>query len=392
MIEGIILKLTAYCNLNCSYCYMFNLEDKSYQQMPKNLSIETLLKLMDRIEEYYLLKDLKEFRIILHGGEPFLWGMENFKKLLDRINRSKARSINLVVAIQTNLFKLDRELLRLFDQHNVSIGVSIDGPKSQHDRYRVTHNGKPTYQKIMENLNTIIDLGFSRSIGGFLTVSDPTVDPAGYFEWIKQLPIKNVNVLWPIEFNYNNTPWDFYHMEEDDYLRSPIYGKWFSELFRIWWLHDDPHIAIRMFYEIISNILGSRRHSDSIVNDQLNMCVINTDGSFEYHDYFRAFKDSAVITGYNIVDHSFIEFENDPIMKMLFGLKDHLPSNCQTCKHKLICGGGFLPGRMEVEILDFKRNNSILCYDYYYLFETVKTFLPQNSPKMAPATRNPQPA
>lgn len=130
-----------------------------------------------------------------------------------------------------------------------------------------------------------------------------------------------------------------------------------------------------MFYEIIGNILGSKRHSDSIVNDQLNMCVINTDGHFEYHDYFRAFKDAAVKTGYTVFDNSFTDMENDHIMKMLFSLKAHLPSNCQSCKHKQICGGGFLPGRMENEILDFERNNSVLCYDYYFLFETVKQIL-----------------
>jgi uncharacterized protein len=355
---------------------MFNLEDQTYRQMPKNLSIRTVFKLIDRIEEYYLLRDLKEFRIILHGGEPFLWGIDNFRNFFDRIDLSKKNGFNIVVAIQTNLFKLDTRLLELLDQNDVSIGISIDGPQTQHDRFRITHNGKPTYQKIMTNVGTLIDRGFSHRIGGFLTVCDPGIEPDEYFEWIKLLPVKNVNVLWPIEFNYNNTPWDFYHLTEDEYLRSPKYGQWLSRLFRIWWEYDDPTIAIRMFYEIITNIIGSRRHSDSIVNDQLNMCVVNTDGSFEYHDYFRAFKDHSVTTGYNVFDHSFMNMEEDTVMKMLFSLKDHLPSHCTDCRHRSICGGGFLPGRMENDIVDFKSNNSILCYDYYYLFETVRQFIP----------------
>jgi uncharacterized protein len=350
---------------------MFNSADKTYEAMPKSLSTSNVLTLVGRVEDYYIAKNLKEFKIILHGGEPFLWELDRFKAFFERINLSRKKNMNIVVSIQTNLFKINKELLLLLDEHNVKVGVSIDGPQNQHDKFRVTHNGKPTYRKIMDNLSNIIDAGFGHCIGGFLTVSDPTIPAHDYFEWIKSLPIKNVNVLWPIEFNYNHTPWEYYHLAEEQYLVSPVYGRWFSELFNIWWANDNPAIAIRMFYEIISNMLGSKRHSDSIVNDQLSMCVVNTDGSFEYHDYFRAFKDSAVKTGYNVNTNTFADLENDHIIKMLFSLKDFLPSNCTDCKHKLICGGGFLPGRMENHIADFKTNNSVLCYDYYYLFDTI---------------------
>ena len=43
MFELAILKLTAFCNLDCKYCYMFNLEDRTFSRVGRQMPLPTSL-------------------------------------------------------------------------------------------------------------------------------------------------------------------------------------------------------------------------------------------------------------------------------------------------------------------------------------------------------------
>lgn len=375
MFQSAIIKLTAFCNLNCSYCYMFNLGDRTYLNMPQYLDDTCFEVFIDDVYSYMQQKKLKVFSIVLHGGEPFLWPLISFKKLFKIINSGNTEDHKIKILIQTNGYHINWDLIELLAENNITIGISIDGPRELHDKYRITHNHKPTYEKVKNNVEQLFIKGFSSVVGGFLTVVNPELDPVKYFEWIQELPIKRVDVLWPIEFNYQNTPWAYYEMTEDEYKENPVYGIWFYELFRLWWRKDDPSIFIRFFYQTLNIILGGHKHSDMLVNNQLNMVVLNTDGSIEYHDYFRALRDGNTVTNYNIHNDRLIEIENDLLFQKFFQLEKYLPSMCENCDVKHICGGGFLPGRMDTAIEDFAEKKSILCYDEYYFFHKVNKLI-----------------
>ncbi len=40
-----------------------------------------------------------------------------------------------------------------FKEYNFLLGVSLDGPKDIHNKFRLTENGKPTHSKVMEGIN-----------------------------------------------------------------------------------------------------------------------------------------------------------------------------------------------------------------------------------------------
>ena len=139
--------------------------------------------------------------------------------------------------------------------------------------------------------------------------------------------------------------------------------------------YPNPDIFIKSFYEIITLKLGAVSHSDSLVNDELSMFVVDTNGAIEYHDYFRAFKDKSIKTDYNIFKNTISGFESDEIFDKCIKLKNQLPDSCTNCRQVSICGGGFLPGRMKSNIKDFSVNKSVLCYDQKYFFEQVESIL-----------------
>ena len=51
-IENLIVKVAELCNLNCSYCYIYNHEDKRYLRRPKLMSEAVFEQLLRRIKDY----------------------------------------------------------------------------------------------------------------------------------------------------------------------------------------------------------------------------------------------------------------------------------------------------------------------------------------------------
>jgi uncharacterized protein len=304
----------------------------------------------------------------MHGGEPTLWPLENFRAFLHHAELLRKDGLNLAISLQTNGVRFPDGLLELFADYEVSLGISLDGPRDYHDAFRVTHGGRGSYDRIMNNLETLLASDYRGLVGGFLSVANPDIPPRDYLAWVDSLPIRRFDVLWPMQFHYASPPWA--RGEEAAYSREPRYGKWFAELFHAWWERDDPTLYVRFFFDVIQTLMGWPKHIENIVNDTVPIFVVNTDGVVEYHDYFRAAGDGLTRTSMNVLTHTLDEVAADPVFDYLLNLRSHLPDECQECRFRRICGGGFLPGRMEPGQMP-PRRRSVLCYDEYYFFNEI---------------------
>ena len=80
-ISQLLVKVATRCNIDCSYCYWFR--DTAVYDKPKLMSADVLHRLLQRIEEHLAEHSLVDFPIILHGGEPLLWGVDNFHRIAE---------------------------------------------------------------------------------------------------------------------------------------------------------------------------------------------------------------------------------------------------------------------------------------------------------------------
>jgi uncharacterized protein len=71
-----ILKVASRCNLNCSYCYVYNRGDNSWRQRPKVMPDEIYRATVERIRRHCELSGQQTVQIAFHGGEPCLAGPE----------------------------------------------------------------------------------------------------------------------------------------------------------------------------------------------------------------------------------------------------------------------------------------------------------------------------
>lgn len=82
--------------------------------------------------------------------------------------------------------------------------------------------------------------------------ASPKVAPAAFLRGIERLQCTSLDVLWPRHFTPDCPPWSArFGMQPADYAVSPVYGQWFSDLFRLWWILDNPRLSIESFRGLV---------------------------------------------------------------------------------------------------------------------------------------------
>jgi uncharacterized protein len=135
----------AICNLDCTYCYYLHKEQLLGSTKNFRISDEIL---ETHIRQYIEGQDRSEVVFSWQGGEPTLLGLEFFQKVVELEQKYKKPNQRIENDLQTNGTLLDGEWGAFLKKHGFLVGLSIDGPKELHDRYRLAKDGKPTFGKV----------------------------------------------------------------------------------------------------------------------------------------------------------------------------------------------------------------------------------------------------
>ncbi len=120
-IRYLTLLLTTACNLRCAYCY------RGEQIEADAMPLEVARRAMELAASSGL-----PFHVQMAGGEPTLE-----PKLIDAVGKAaRGAGWPATLALQTNGTLIDEEIIRICKQHNVSVGLSIDGPPSVQAKLR----------------------------------------------------------------------------------------------------------------------------------------------------------------------------------------------------------------------------------------------------------------
>ncbi|GAA5786030.1 anaerobic sulfatase maturase [Chitiniphilus shinanonensis] len=133
------------CNLDCNYCYYLSKEQLLAQ---KNQRIDDAM--LERfIADYIASQDGDEIAFTWHGGEPTLLGVGFFRKVVALQARYLPPGRRIVNDLQTNGTLLNDEWAAFLAEHDFLVGLSIDGPRALHDRYRPTKSGQPSFDAVV---------------------------------------------------------------------------------------------------------------------------------------------------------------------------------------------------------------------------------------------------
>jgi uncharacterized protein len=93
--------------------------------------------------------------VIWHAGEPLVVPPRFYEEAIALIARHNRAGVRVQHSFQTNGTLLDDKWCDFIRQHDVRVGVSIDGPAFLHDRCRRTRGGKGTHARVMEGIRLL---------------------------------------------------------------------------------------------------------------------------------------------------------------------------------------------------------------------------------------------
>jgi uncharacterized protein len=99
------------------------------------------------IRQYIAGQEVGEVVFNWHGGEPALLGLDFFRRVVE-LQQKYAGRTRVANDFQTNGVLLDEAWCEFFKEHGFYVGLSIDGPKDLHDRFRVGKGGAPTFDHV----------------------------------------------------------------------------------------------------------------------------------------------------------------------------------------------------------------------------------------------------
>ena len=355
-ISQLLVKVATRCNIDCSYCYWFR--DASVYDKPKLMNADVLGQLLTRIEEHVVAHALVDFPIVLHGGEPLLWGVENFHRIAEACEAISSRTdCEIPIAVTTNGILIDDGWLDCFETHNISVAISLDGPAHIHDVHRRTFQGNGTHAAVEQAVRRLL----SRDIGVMaLAVCNPAHSPQQYAEFFAACGISNYDIMIP-DATVDESPASI--------------ASFYKGLFDLWLEanRDKPTVHIRIIADMITALLGNNSPTEGVGHKAIELCTVMTDGSVEAHDVLRIAGDAFNQTKFNIFEHPIDAVRNEPRWRAARDASINLCEKCRQCKFMNACGGGYLPHR-------FSRKNgfdnpSVYCADLYAMFENMQSVL-----------------
>ena len=141
------------CNLNCEYCFYLEKQALFGSGAKYRMSDKVLASF---ISKYIASQPTPLVEFVWQGGEPTLLGVDFFKRVVE-IQKQFSGTKTVSNSLQTNGILLDKEWCRFLKRNNFMVGISIDGPKEVHDRYRRDRQDKGTFDRVMRGLKLLQD-------------------------------------------------------------------------------------------------------------------------------------------------------------------------------------------------------------------------------------------
>ena len=213
----------AVCNLGCTYCYYLEKKELYSYKGSKTIMSDDLLERF--VSQYIEAQTMKPILFTWHGGEPLMRDISFYKKALE-LQRKYAKGKQISNTLQTNGTLFNDEWCEFFRENNFLIGISIDGSKPFHDKYRTTKDLRPTFDHVVRGINLLKKHGVEYNIMG--VVNDFNMNyPLEFYQFFKDIDSHYIQFSPAVETdsNGNVTQWSVTPEKWGDSLIA-IFNEW----------------------------------------------------------------------------------------------------------------------------------------------------------------------
>jgi len=356
----------AICNLDCSYCFYLE-KEALYPHRAKNWKMSEEV-LVAYISQYIESQPSNTVDFLWQGGEPLMMGRQFFSRAIELSNKF-ANGKRITHSIQTNGILIDEKWSRFFREHNILVGISIDGPERIHNKYRVTRNGKGSYQQVLAGLKYLkqhqVDFNVLTVVG-----RHNVNNPIQVYEHIKHLGAKHIQFIPLVEKLHPS------NKSTDEIVTSwttpaLAYGKFLTQIFHKWIRHDIGEIYVQAFDTTFSAWNGLPSGICITSKTCGHSLALEANGDLYQCDHFVEEKHKLG----NILVKSISELNNSAQANS-FGDNKYtdLSKDCQSCTYQFACFGGCPKHRFITDATDGSKNN-YLCDGYRYFYSQITPYM-----------------
>lgn len=343
------------CNMRCKYCFYADETQNREIALLGHMSPETLHTLIDKALNY--ADGVCTFAF--QGGEPSLAGLDFFRDLTDYVSHHKnPKRVRVQYAFQTNGYALNEDWAKWFAENHVLVGVSLDGPKEVHDRYRVDATGKGTYNRVIATLKLLEKNHVDFNILTVVTAANARrgknlydffkKNGYNYQQYIECLdPIGEV----PGSHDYSLTP------ERYEVFLKNTFDAWYLDM------RSGRYVYNRYFENLMLILAGQDAESCNMRGVCSKQWVVEADGSVYPCDFYAL---DAWRLG-NINTDSFETMDQNRADMGFIQISQNVPEACKACCWYALCRNGCRRNR------DFGTHDTSMknyfCSAYKHFFE-----------------------
>ncbi len=325
----VVWNVTKRCNLRCVHCYA----SADPSPHPDELTTE---------EGLALLEDLAQFGcpvVLFSGGEPLMR-----PDILDLIQR--AVKLGMRAVLSTNGVLIDRALARELKKLGLSyVGISMDGLREVHDRFRGV---KGAFEKAMEAVENCKAEGIKVGLRFTINKLNASEIP-GIFDLVEEYEIPRICFYHLVYAGRGSRlmEQDLSHEETRrwvDYIidrTKELHDKGLKvEVLTVDNHADGPYLYLRMkregnpraeeVYELLKMNGGN--------NSGVGIGCVSWDGSVHADQFWRHYSFG------NVRERPFSEIwmdTSDPLMAKLKEKKKWVKGRCAKCRFLEVCAGNF---------------------------------------------------
>ncbi len=367
------------CNLDCTYCYYLE-KERLYPGTKKFRMPDAVLETY--VRDYIAAQTAMgapEIWFSWQGGEPTLRGVDFFRQAVALQEKYRPSGIPVRNALQTNGTLLDEEWARFLKQHDFLVGLSIDGPRELHDRYRVDRANRPTFDAVMAAVELLrthaIDFNaltvvhrqnarkprevyrFLKGIGAAFMQFIPIVERTADGATLAAAPQTDEEGA-----SYRVTPWSVLPRDYGNFL-CRVFDEWIkADVGRVFVQFFDVQLglwaggpaSLCWFAETCGQGLAMEHNGDLFACDH-----------YVYPEYRLG----------NIMETPIATLAALPFQEK-FGndKRDTLPRQCRECAYRFACNGG-CPKHRFLETTDGEPGLNYFCESYLQFFEHAAPYL-----------------
>jgi len=353
------------CNMNCDYCFFLH-KERLYPGSSFRMTDE-VLELY--ISQYIEAQQVPEVTITWQGGEPTMMGLDFFRRSVDCARKFAPSGMRVEHTIQTNGMLLDEEWCEFLRENDFLVGLSMDGPRELHDRYRHDKRGGGSFDRVMRAARLMQENQVEFNILCTVNAANAghPLETYRFFRdelgvnWIQFIPIvERVNHDGSTLLQEGDTV-------TDRSLDPEQWGAFLVEIFNDWLVRDVGEMHVNMFEAAFASWVGAPAMACIFDETCGNAMVIEHNGDLYSCDHF-------VEPGYllgNILETSLSTLiSSDKQRRFGADKRNTLPALCRECKWLFACGGE-CPKNRFVTAPDGEPGLNFLCPGYKAFFEHV---------------------